>query len=448
MCALAEILVARGAHVSGSDTSETFYTDRILDELGVQVSIFDQSPLPADIDLVICSAAYDESNPHVAAAGTHGLPILTYPEALGCLSDSYTAIAVTGVHGKTTTTAMTGTLVKALHLPATVVVGSAVAGFGNRSTWQEGEEVFIAETCEYRRHFLHYHPQRIVLTNVESDHQDYYPDYSSIKTAFIEFTESLPPNGELIYCQDDGGAREVAETLSIERPDVTLTPYGETAAGLWAVEFLESAPGRNRFRLAAFDIDFNLAIPGRHIALDAAAALALVSSLTPNLDVSTAADALSGFQGSRRRSEIIGESDGILVMDDYAHHPTAIMATLKGLKEFYPDRRLVVDFMPHTYSRTAALMDDFADCFQHADILCLHPIYASARESNTGNVSGEELARRTAERRGEKTTVYHSDFDESCIFYKNQLSPGDLFITLGAGNNWSIGRRLFGAMNR
>ena len=296
-------------------------------------------------------------------------------------------------------------------------------------------------------HFLHYRPKRIVLTNVESDHQDYFPDYQSIKSAFLDFAKSLPENGELIYCQDDCGAREVASDLAIERPDITLTSYGITSPGPWAVELLESAPGKNRFRLAALDTDFSLAIPGQHIALDAVAALALVSSLTTNLDVSTAAKSLSGFRGSRRRSEIIGESNGILVMDDYAHHPTAIMATLRGLKEFYPNRRLVVDFMPHTYSRTAALIDDFACCFQDADILCLHPIYASARESYTGNISGEELAQKASERRENGTTFYHSDFDYSFTFFQNLLRTGDLFITLGAGNNWSIGRRLFGAMN-
>lgn len=443
MCALAEILTAQGAVVNGSDTAETFYTDKILDEIGVPVTAFDDTFLPGDTELVIRSAAYEEDNPVAAAAAAKRIPTLTYPEALGHLSEFYHhAAAVAGVHGKTTTTALVGTLVKALGIPATVVVGSAVAGFGDRSTWRGGDLFFIAETCEYRRHFLHYRPKRIVLTSIESDHQDYYPDYPSIKAAFLEFVLSLPENGELIYCRDDEGAREVAEAAASERPDMKITPYGESAMGPWAVKFSEPAPGVNKFRVAAFDIEFNLPIPGRHIVLDAVAALALVDLMTPNLDASAAAKALSTFRGSRRRSEIIGDTGGVLVMDDYAHHPTAISATLRGLKMFYPERRLVVDFMPHTYSRTAALMDEFADSFADADVLCLHPIYASARESFTGKVSGEELAQKSAFRRGDKTTVFHKELDTTVSYLKNNLRRGDLFITLGAGDNWPIGRKV------
>ncbi len=442
MCALAEILIAKGAIISGSDTAETFYTDKILKELGIQLSLFAETELRSDLDLVIHSAAYDEENSVMASAAAAGIPKLSYPEALGELSMNYDAVAVAGVHGKTTTTAMIGTLIKSLGIQATVIVGSAVAGFSNRSTWIGGDRFLIAETCEYRRHFLHFHPRHIVLTAVESDHQDYFPDYESIRSAFMEFVTSLPENGKLIYCHDDFGARDVAIAAGAKRPDIRLIPYGESAPGRWAVSYGASAPGINKFRIAAFETEFTLGIPGRHIALDAAAALVLTHCINPNFDVETAVAALYSFRGSRRRCEIVGGIDGILVMDDYAHHPTAIKATLKGLKDFYPDRRFVVDFMPHTYSRTAALMDDFAGSFVDADILILHPIYASARESFTRKVSGRELAEQTARQRKNGTTFFHEEFDQTVQYLRENLLPTDLFITLGAGNNWSIGQEL------
>lgn len=446
MCALAEILVAQGANLRGSDTSEIFYTDKILNELGITVDTFDNAVLPEKTHLVIHSAAYDTSNELLRAANERHIPLLTYPEALGLLSASRNASAIAGVHGKTTTTALVGTLVKALNIPATVLVGSAVAGFGNRCTWQEGNQFFIAETCEYRRHFLHYHPNRILLTNIESDHQDYYPDLKAIQSAFTEFLLKLAPSGELIYCQDSDGAREVVETVIKKRPDIRSIAYGESATGTWKIESLSSGAKSNKFRIAGFDNEFQLKIPGRHIALDAVGALALIHTINPHFKLSIAIEALSSFRGSRRRSEIIGEHRDILIMDDYAHHPTAISETLKGLREFYPERRLLVDFMPHTYSRTLALIDDFAACFEHADILSLHPIYSSAREKFSGEISGEELARRASTRRKNRETLFHRDFNHAFNYWMENIHPGDLFITLGAGNNFVLGQRIYEAM--
>ncbi|OQX29720.1 MAG: UDP-N-acetylmuramate--L-alanine ligase [Spirochaeta sp. LUC14_002_19_P3] len=448
MCALAEMLTSSGVKVSGSDTNEVFYTDKILKELGIPITSFESTRLSPDTDLAVRSAAYDDNNPTVAAALAANIPLISYPQALGYLSRLYDAAAVAGVHGKTTTTALAGTLVKKLHLPAAVIVGSAVAGFGDRAVWREGGQFLIAETCEYRRHFLHYHPRRIVLTNVESDHQDYFPDYGAIKTAFEEFILLLPENGELIYCRDDAGARDTVESIREKRSDISFIPYGETANGPWAVEFLPPKPGINEFRVAAYDRVFQLHIPGRHIALNAAAALALIHSIWPGVDGAAAAKALASFRGSRRRCETIGEVNGALVLDDYAHHPTAIAATLKGIREFYPQRRIIADFMPHTYSRTAALLKEFAACFEHADILILHPIYASARELDSLGVSGEDLAQRAAAERGKRITVFHKDFSQTAEYLRTILCSDDLFITLGAGNNWNIGRELVGEGSR
>ncbi|MDT8298657.1 MAG: UDP-N-acetylmuramate--L-alanine ligase [Spirochaetaceae bacterium] len=446
MCALAELFVASGASVSGSDVDERFYTDVILQELGVKMHPFEAASLSPDIEWVVRSAAYDETNPVVAEALKRGLPILTYPEALGSMSRRYDASAVAGVHGKTTTAALAGTLAKGMELPATVVVGSAVAGFGDRSTWRGGDKFLIAETCEYRRHFLQFHPRRIILTSVEPDHQDYYPDYDSIRDAFVDFIHRLPKDGELIYCADDPGASDVVQRALESREDIVVTPYGVKADGAWKVLFGDAVPGENRFRTAGSEQEYSLAVPGRHVALDAVAALALMDSLMRStggkLDVRSAAEAFSTFRGSRRRSEIIGEAGGVLVMDDYAHHPTAIAATLSGLTDFHPDRRLVVDFMPHTYSRTAALLSEFAACFQNAQILLLHPIYASARERFDGTVTGRTLWRDASENREKNTTLYCETLDDAAERLEGILQPGDLFLTLGAGNNRPLGKMM------
>jgi UDP-N-acetylmuramate--alanine ligase len=281
MTALTEVLHRAGARVSGSDTAEVFYTDAILDRLGVSVHVgFEAEALPADTSIVIYSAAYDpESNPQLTAARDRGIPRFTYPEALGELSRGRPALGVSGVHGKTTTTAMIGSLVKRLGLPGAVLVGSAAADFDGMSTYSGGQEFFVAETCEYRRHFLDYHPDIIIVTSIEPDHLDYYRDYADIRDAFVTYLERLPEGGELIYCADDPGAREVAEVIAGRRPDVRRTPYGRQASGEFGVEHVETLPGRTEFRLAGFGETFEVRVPGEHNAVNAAAALCAVSRL-------------------------------------------------------------------------------------------------------------------------------------------------------------------------
>jgi UDP-N-acetylmuramate--alanine ligase len=336
-------------------------------------------------------------------------------------------------------------------------VGSAVKGFNDRSTLNLGNKYFIAETCEYRRHFLSFHPRRIILSSVESDHQDYYPTYESIRDAFVEYCRLLPPDGELIYCADDPGAREVA-AISAEgcggiASPLHLVPYGFTAEGDYRILSYEVEGERAVLRLAGFPGELHIRVPGRHQALNAAAALALCSSLMAketgerNPGGWTAERregvrrALEEFAGSRRRSEILGDAGGILFMDDYAHHPTAIKTTLEGLRSFYPRRRIIVSFMSHTYTRTASLLDDFAGSFKDADIVFLHRIYASARERYSGGVNGRTLFEKTREKRNK---VYYTDEPlEAADLLKDLLRPGDLFLTMGAGDNWTLGKKLY-----
>ena len=474
MTALAEVLKSRGLKVSGSDVEDVFYTDSILKAEGIPFykgfavqNILDYIKTAGGVDLVVYSAAYDPKvHSELIAAVDRNIPVIEYTEALGALSLDITAGAVSGVHGKTTTTAIAGSLVKALGLPGSVLAGSGVTGFGNRSTLLQGRDFLIAETCEYRRHFLRFHPDHMIVTSIEPDHLDYFNGFDDILRAFEDFVKLLPPRGSLIYCADDDGASLLARKAAEDRPDLRMVPYGFKADGPYKITGHHQIPGHNQFTLAGWDIDFDLKIPGVHTVLDTAAALALVAAVAgipvPPRDRAVLEKCKAGvrdFAGSRRRSEILGEARGVLFMDDYAHHPSAVKTTLKGLKEFYPRRRLVVDFMSHTYSRTAGLFDGFCRAFNDADVLILHKIYGSARETDgdaegfviagsggeTITVTGENLfkgVRRVSKEISSNIFYYHEIMDAQ-DFLTDFLKEGDLFITMGAGNNWTLGRDLY-----
>jgi UDP-N-acetylmuramate--alanine ligase len=440
------VLKARGVALTGSDSPEKFYTDGILAELGQPVlEGFSAENLPEALDAVVYSAAYDPGrHPELLAARERRLPILSYPEALGALSARSPSVAVTGVHGKSTTTALCGLVLKVLDMPVTVVVGTGVPGFDGMSGLVMGEEAFVVEACEYRRHFLHFRPRVIVLTTVEADHLDYFAGLDDIEAAFGELIDLLPAGGTLIYCADDPGAAAVARAARERRPSLHVLPYGKAGEGEWRVLSSSSRRGQTAFRLAGFDQDLILSVPGEHNVLNATAALA-ASSLVARFcgrafDRARAAAAIEEFRGTRRRCEIVAEAGGVLIIDDYGHHPTAIAKTLEGLRSFYPRRRLIVDFMSHTYSRTAALMKEFAAAFEAADKVILHRIYASARERPVGGVSGETLYREVAARHGDVT--YYPELEEALEPLLAALEPGDLFVTMGAGDNWRLGRML------
>lgn len=479
MTALAELCVSYGAVIEGSDVEEPFYTDEILSDLDIRVRDFSPDCIDATWDCVVFSAAYDKnSHPQLVKATELGIPLISYPEALGAFSRGFFSCGIAGVHGKTSTTALAGTLAHAVGLPVLALTGSAVPLWGGRATLSSsaalsssisymqpdskgsGEQssavatakrFFIAETCEYRRHFMHFSPSCVLLTSVEPDHLDYFEDYEDIKSAFTDYAMSLPREGLFIYCADNPGALSVAKELARMRPDMQLISYGKSQDADFCFGDVEEPGGRQDFSING-RFSFSLSVPGLHmvenatgaIALTAALALraGLVSSYSEFLETyyDVIYKALLSFSGTRRRSEIIGEAGGILFLDDYGHHPTAIRATIKGYKQFYPGRRLIVDFMSHTYSRTKALLDDFASAFTDADIVILHKIYASAREKS-GDISGKTLYQRV---KALQSPVYYTeevlDAKDLC---KKILLPGDIFITMGAGNNWMLGRELY-----
>lgn len=461
--ALTGILLQQNCRVTGSDNPDYYYTCTLLDSLGVSYhKQFSPQNIPSDTDIVIYSAAYTFDNVEMQEAKRRNLPLYSYPEALGFLSKSYHSAAVAGVHGKTTTTALCGVIADAMNrhyrLGANILVGSAVPDFDNQAVlvYPEKSDFFIAETCEYRRHFLHFHPKVILLTSIEWDHQDYFSTPKDILSAFLELCGKLPQNGTLICCVDDEGVRELIKDLPSLRPDLQIVPYGFSAQGS-PYQILSSDICRiqdavmQEFRIAFWDQPFHLQIPGRHNTQNATAALALCAYLmkikNPHIPpqdwIPKAMHALTEFRGTKRRAEIIGHERDILIMDDYGHHPTAIASTLSGLRDFFRPKRLVVSFMSHTYSRTAAQIDEFAQSLDSADVLILHKIYGSARENFQGCVNGRTLFDKCREFRPDRPIYYVDEPLEALPLMENILQSGDLFLTLGAGNNFQLSHALF-----
>ena len=302
---------------------------------------------------------------------------------------------------------------------------------------------------------MDFQPRKIILTSVELDHQDYFADYKDIQSAFLDYINLLPQNGTLIYCHDDEGAKETAEIALKNRPDLKIIPYGETASGDFRITMGKIQDGKQFFTLSGFSKDFAIKIPGHHIVLDAVAAMALALELAkeesknPQIDDKTLnqlATGLLNFSGAKRRSEILGEKDNVLFIDDYGHHPTAIKKTLEGIKSFYPDKYLICDFMSHTYTRTASLLEEFASCFDSADEVILHKIYPSAREIYSGSVSGKILFAR-AQNYHNNVKYFEEVLDaksylENRFKEKEQNKTGYLFVTMGAGDNWKLGKAL------
>lgn len=454
MAALAELLTRQGAIIKGSDVPQIFFTDQLLNNAKIPFfTEFSRTNITDNIQLVIHSSAYDaKSNPELLRAKELGIPTMIYTEALGFLSTLSFSVGISGIHGKTTTTALTGTIIKKLGLPASTLVGSGVPSFGGSAIYVDSNKYFIAETCEYQRHFLDFKPSILLITSIEMDHPDYFKDLDDIIDAFLSYIQNVPIGGEVIYCADDRGTLDLIDRAKKIREDITYTPYGINADGLYHIENIKSGRGINSFTLSGFDCEFKLQVPGHHTVLDAVGGIAVAVSLLNHekIDVHSRLQQIKSgvydFRGTKRRSEIVGERDGILFIDDYGHHPTAVETTLKGYREFYPDRRIIVDFMSHTYTRTAELLTEFASSFSDADIVILNKIYSSAREQYSGDVTGETLFKEASKRH--PSVYYCPEYDDAVETAKDILRPGDLFVTMGAGNNWQVGERLLKELDK
>jgi UDP-N-acetylmuramate--alanine ligase len=466
MAALVEIFFSAGAVITGSDVAERFYTDDILESLKIKALPFSESNVTKDIDLVVYSSAYKlDQNPDLVAAQKLGVPCALYTEALGAYSERAFSAGVCGVHGKTSTTGLAGTILSQLDLNAQVLAGSVINSFGKKCVYtspanaKQDQKFFVAETCEYQRHFMAFCPRVILLTSVESDHQDYYPTFADIQAAFVDYICKLPQGGTLVYCADDAGAVETVQIATKKRPDINLVPYGTKAQGPWRLEYRSVKEQKNNFWTELLGEAF-LRVPGKHEVLDACGAAALCACLLkeagkdPSDYIEKIKAGLEKFEGGKRRSEVTGHAknsfgDDIVFVDDYGHHPTAVKTTLAGFRDFYSGKKIIVDFMSHTYSRTQALLKEFASSFDSADTVILNKIYSSARENPADfSITGKTLADVAA--KFHKDVHYKEEFDDAAAFGAEILSKragaeypnGYLFVTMGAGDNWKVAQKI------
>jgi UDP-N-acetylmuramate--alanine ligase len=426
MSPLAELLAREGRGVSGSDLLESDTTLH-LRSVGVRVAIGHDAGNLGSPEAVVHTAAVRSDNPEMAAARAAGIPLVRRADLLGALLRRKRSIAISGAHGKTTTTAMTGAIVAHAGLDPTVIVGGSFRGGGSNLRFGRGD-VLVAEADEYDRAFHSLAPDVAVITNVDLEHLDTYRDLDDLKAAFARFADSGPAGGVVIAGIESGPVRAIVPGLRRRCVTFGIAPGARVGA-----RELVTAPAGTRFTLVLDGEPagpVTLAVPGAHNVRNALAAIAAAREV--GVPVAQAAAALASFRGMARRFEEKGERGGVLVVDDYAHHPTEIAATLEAARALHPRRRLVVVFQPHLYSRTRDLAADFGRALLGADVVLVAPIYP-AREAPIPGVTSTLVANAALAAGHARAGALASD-DEVGPALHEILRPGDLLITMGAGD--------------
>ncbi len=443
MSGLAEILMDEGFTVSGSDAHPSELTEK-LEQKGATVSYGQRAEnITEGIDVVVYTAAIHPDNPELAEARAKGLPILTRAELLGQMMRNYRyAIGIAGTHGKTTTTSMVAEILMAADTDPTVTVGGILNSIGGNIRLG-GSEMFVAEACEYTNSFLSFYPNREIILNIEEDHLDFFKDIDDIRASFRKFAQIVPADGAVVINADIDRVEEIVEGLPCR-----IVTYGRSDSAQYRAENIEY----DEYDRASFDavwtetagdndaarLRVRLSVPGEHNIYNALAAIALCRTLSVGSEAIQRG--LAGYTGTNRRFEKKGEVCGLTIIDDYAHHPQEIAATLEAARH-YPHKKLWCVFQPHTYTRTKVFMDQFAEALAAADEVILADIYA-ARETDTLGISSGDIAERI-EALG-TPAHYLGSFDEIEKFILENCVNGDLLITMGAGDIVKVGENLLG----
>jgi UDP-N-acetylmuramate--alanine ligase len=435
MSGIAFVLVDMGFDVHGSDMKETETTRRLVDK-GATITIGHREDNVAGADVVVTSSAVKADNPEVVRARALGVPVIPRAEMLAELMRLKHGVAVAGSHGKTTTTSLVAAILNEGGLDPTVIIGGKVNQLGTNARVGRGDTL-VAEADESDGSFLRLTPTIAVVTNLDLEHVDHYRGgLPELQDAFVDFANKVPFYGLCVLCLDD---ENVVQLLPrIDRRHVT---YGRSRQADWQATDVVLDGLSSRFRVRHRGVDrgiVHLNLVGAHNVLNALAAIAVADEL--GIAVSTAAQALSQFQGVQRRFTHRGEHDGVVVVDDYGHHPAEIRATLAAARAAYPDRRVLVLFQPHRYSRTAALKDDFARCFHDADVVVVAPVYA-AGEAPIEGATGEALAA-GARAHGHRDARAAASLDDGVAALQALVRSGDLVLTLGAGDVTNCGPAL------
>lgn len=436
LSAIAEILISRGYQVSGSDMRESDITEKLMED-GANIFLGHRAKNVEGVDLVIYSAAVGNDNPELMRAEELGIPAITRAQALGALMDEYeNSIAISGTHGKTTTTSMVSLILKNAEKSPTILVGGNLSEI-NGNVYVGDNKYFVTEACEYMDSFLSLKPKIEIILNIDSDHLDYFKDVEHIASSFDKFAKLVPADGAVIAYDANPFVKRVIENL----PNAVTFGLNESC-DYYASDIDFDSEGMPSFnvnhggkKLCRID----LIVPGEHNILNALSAFACCHIL--NVEVEDIVKTLKSFKGTQRRFDVLGKtSTGIKIIDDYAHHPTEIKATLSAVKNM-KHNELWCLFQPHTYTRTLALMDDFATAFEDADKIVLAEIYA-AREKNIHKVSSKALMNKIKEVAPNKEVYFFKDFDEIANFVYNNAEEGDLAITMGAGDIYKVGEMI------
>lgn len=431
MSGLAEILSSRGFKVSGSDMKASELTER-LEEQGMTVHIGQRaSNITEDIDLFVYTAAIHEDNPEWVAMKSLNIPSLSRAELLGEIMRNFTLpIAISGTHGKTTTTSMISEILLGSDLDPTITVGGILKSIdGNIRIGRS--DYFVTEACEYTNSFLSFFPKIALILNVEEDHMDFFKDINDIRNSFRRFAELLPEDGALIINGEIDNYEELTNTLKCR-----VYTYGmDDRFDYYPSDITFDTMNHASYTLHSPNGTSNvtLSVPGMHNVSNSLGAICCADLCNVSRDA--AVKALGGFSGTDRRFQYKGKIGEVTIIDDYAHHPTEIRATLNAAAN-YPHKRLVLVFQPHTYSRTNAFLKDFAEVLSLADVVILAEIYA-AREQNTYGISSKDILA-LIEAKG-KEAYYFPTFEEIQEFLKENTQSDDLLITMGAGNVVEIG---------
>ena len=431
MSGIAELLLNLGYKVSGSDVKSSDITDR-LKKLGGAIFKGHAVENIKGADVVVVSSAIDPDNPEVQAAGQSSIPVIPRAEMLAELMRLKYSIAIAGAHGKTSTTSIVASVLAEGGLDPTVVIGGKLKSIGSNAVLGEGDFI-VAEADESDGSFLKFSPTIAVVTNIDKEHLDFYADLAAIKTAFLNFLDRIPFYGLAVLCLDNEPIQEL-----IPRMKKRYTTYGMSSQADFQIRDVEFGNQKSRFNIYHRGrkmgmIDLNL--PGIHNVYNATASIAVGVEL--NIAFDQIKRALETVEGVQRRLEIKGESNGVTVIDDYGHHPTEIKVTLETIEENWPNRRKVVVFQPHRYSRTRALFDEFSRAFYQSDVLVVLPIYAASEKKIEG-VTSQNLCE-GIKAHGHKEVIHTDGFKAALSHLKKTLQPGDVLLTLGAGDVWKVG---------
>ncbi len=439
MSAIALLLLQRGIPVSGSDLRPSHLTEDLV-RRGARIAYGHAAEnIPSDARLVVITAAVRPGNPELEEAQRRGLPVLLRAEMVARLLEGKRLIAVAGSHGKTTTSSLIAFILQQAGRQPMYLLGGESPDLGTHAAWGEGD-IAVVEADEYRRAFLEYRPAIAVITTVEPDHLDDFGTPDAYTEAFVQFGRRVLPGGLLLACADDPGARRVSDILGDD--PIRHETYGTEGVRFWRARDIELSPQGARFTLERGGLPLgtlDVRVPGLHVVRNAVAAAAVAHHLAVPFDV--IARAVAAFRGARRRFERVGEAADITVMDDYAHHPTEVRATIAAARAAFPARRLVGIYQPHTYSRIAYLWDEWLTCFRGLDALVVVETYA-ARESPEAGRSAADLAAAIAD----PPAIYAPGFPEAVAAARAILRPGDVVFTIGAGDVDAVGPLLLEAL--